>query len=95
LIINLQFWSITFTILFFSLLQEPQCVVLGKTLKPVGHGCKRRIQEMCDCFYYCPILQTITVLINNKQFLTEWFKEPRYRKDGKLRDFVDGAVSKP
>ena len=67
-------------------------VVLGKTLRPVAYGCKRRIKEISDCFYYIPILETLTALLNNKQFLTELLKEPHYRRDGKLGDFADGSV---
>ena len=78
--------------LFFFFFQEPKCVVLGKTLKPVAHGAKHRIKEMSDCFYYIPILETMTVLLNNKKIQEEVLKEPQYRDDGKLGDFTDGVV---
>ena len=54
----------------------------GKSPKPVAYGCKRRIKEMSDCFYYIPILETLTALLNNKQIMEEILKEPHYRSDG-------------
>ena len=65
---------------------------MGKTLKPVAYGSKRRIKETSDFFYYIPILETLTALLNNKQIMEEILKEPQYRSDGKLEDFIDGAV---
>lgn len=58
----------------------------------MAHGAKRRIKEMSDCFYYIPILETLTVLLNNKKTREEVLKEPQYRNDGKLGDFIDGVV---
>ena len=72
--------------------QKPQCFVIGKSLIPVGYGSKRRIIKRSDYFYYIPILDTLTALLNNKQIMEEVLKEPQYRSDGKLGDFIDGAV---
>ena len=55
-------------------------MVLGKSLKPMGHGSKRRIKEVSDCFYYVPVLETLNVVLNNKQILEEVLKEPQYRR---------------
>lgn len=77
------------TVLFF---QKPKRFVMGKSLIPVGYGSKHRIKERSDCFYYIPILETLTALLNNKQIMEEVLKEPQYRSDGKLGDFIDGAV---
>ena len=54
----------------------------GKSPKPVAYGSKCRIKEMSDCFYYIPILETLTALLNNKQIMEEILKEPHYRSDG-------------
>ena len=64
---------------------------MGKSLIPVGYGSKHRIKERSDCFYYIPILETLTALLN-KQIMEEVLREPQYRSDGKLGDFIDGAV---
>lgn len=74
------------TVVFF------QCFAVGKSLIPVGYGSKCRIKERSDCFYYIPILVTLTALLNNKQIMEEVLKEPQYRSDGKLGDLTDGAA---
>lgn len=58
----------------------------------MAHGAKRRIKEKSDCFYYIPIIETLTVLVNNEKIREEVLKEPQYRNDGKLGDFTDGAL---
>ena len=81
-----------YTKMTFLFSQKPKCFGMGKSLIPVGYGSKRRIKERSDCFYYIPILETLGALLTNKQIMEEVLKEPQYRSDGKLGEFIDGAV---
>lgn len=58
----------------------------------MAHGARCRIKEMSHCFYYIPIIKTLTVLINNQKIREEVLKEPQYRNDGTVGDFINGAL---
>ena len=52
-------------------MQEPVSIFLGERHKWKGAGAKRRLVTKEDFVYYVPILKTLEVLLNNRQFTDE------------------------
>ena len=53
------------------LTHNPLQIVLGTKLKPQGKGVKRRLVEKEECMVYIPLLETLSILLNEDMVLSE------------------------